>query len=429
MLSLSGCETFRFITDLPRGKPCLFVILPWLEGFTVTSALDWITRLVSLDTTSRRSNLELIGFVAQELQRLGLTPVTLPNQDGTKANLVVTIPAHDGSTDGGVALSGHSDCVPVEGQDWDSDPFMPQIRDGRLFGRGTADMKSFVGAVMASLPALVQTPLREPVHLLLSHDEEVGCLGGEQMVKDLARLNIQPAMCIVGEPTGMRVIAAHKSINVFELAVTGVAAHSSRTPHGVNAIEYTSRAVAFIRSLADDFRDNGPYDMAYDVPYTTASVNTITGGVAENIVPDRCQVKFEFRSISAVDPNEVRARIQTYCQELQKEMRLENPQARVDLRSRATVPGLETDATSPAVQLGAILGGEPSASKVTYGTEGGLYKLAGMDTIVCGPGEIAQAHTANEFVELDQIQACETFIHNLVLYLSTSSPATDGTAR
>jgi acetylornithine deacetylase len=200
--------------------------------------------------------------------------------------------------------------------------------------------------MLASLPALVQTPLREPVHLLLSHDEEVGCLGGEQMVKDLARLNIQPTICIVGEPTGMRVIAAHKSINVFELTVNGVAAHSSRTPQGVNAIEYASRVVVFIRSLADDFRDKGPYDRAYDVPYTTASVNTITGGVAGNIVADRCQVEFEFRSISAVDPNVVRARIQTYCDELQKEMRLENSRARVDLRSRAMVPGLETDATA-----------------------------------------------------------------------------------
>jgi len=395
----------------------------------VTSALDWTKRLVSIDTTSRGSNLELISLISEEFQRYGLTPATTPNEDATKANLVVTIPSHDGRTDGGIALSGHTDCVPVDGQDWDTEPFTPQIRGGRLFGRGTADMKSFVGAMLASLPALVQTPLREPVHLLLSHDEEVGCLGGDQMVKDLARLNIQPTICIVGEPTGMRVIAAHKSINVFELTVNGVAAHSSRTPQGVNAIEYASRAVVFIRSLADDFRDKGPYDKAYDVPYTTASVNTITGGVAGNIIADRCQVEFEFRSISAVDPNVVRARIQTYCDELQKEMQLENPRARVDLRSRAMVPGLETDAASPAVQLGAILGGEPSASKVNYGTEGGIYKLVGIDTIICGPGEIAQAHTANEFVELDQIQACETFLHKLVLHLSTSSPDTDGTAR
>lgn len=395
----------------------------------MTSALDWIMRLVSLDTTSRGSNLALIDLVAKELQRHSLTPTILHNADGTKANLVATIPAHDGTTDGGVALSGHTDVVPVDGQDWDTDPFTPQIREGRLYGRGTCDMKSFIGGILAALPDLARAPLREPVHLVLSYDEEVGCLGAEQMVHDLAGLGVRPTTCIVGEPTGMRVITAHKSINLMELTVHGVAAHSSLTPQGVNAIEYASRAIVFIRSLAEEYRLQGPYDQAYEVPYTTASVNLVDGGIAGNIVADRCMAQFEFRSIGSVDPNEVRARIQAYCDELQEIMRHENAQARVDLRTLAMVPGLETSEASPAVQLGALLGGIPSASKVTYGTEAGLFQAAGIETIVCGPGEIHQAHTANEFVELDQIRACETFLDNLVLHLSMPSLITTGASR
>ncbi len=395
----------------------------------MTSALDWIMRLVSLDTTSRGSNLELIDVVFQELQRHGLTPTILANGDGTKANLVVTIPADDGRIDGGIALSGHTDVVPVDGQAWDADPFTAQIRNGRLFGRGTCDMKSFIGVILATLPDLARAPLREPVHIVLSYDEEVGCLGAAGMVPELARLGVRPTTCIVGEPTGMRVISGHKSINLLELTVHGVAAHSSLTPQGVNAIEYASRAIGFIRSLAEEFRQQGPYDEAYDVPYTTASVNLVDGGTAGNIVADRCTAQFEFRSIAAVDPIQVRARIQAYCDDLQERMRHENTQARVELRTLAMVPGLDTGGQSPAVHLGAALGGIPSASKVTYGTEAGLFRAAGIETIVCGPGDIRQAHTANEFVELDQIRACETFMHNLLLHLSTPSLITVGATR
>jgi acetylornithine deacetylase len=395
----------------------------------VTSAVEWITRLVSIDTTSRGSNLELVELVAAELKRHGLTPVTLPNDDGTKANLVVTIPAQDGSRDGGIALSGHTDAVPVDGQDWDTDPFTAQIRNGRLYGRGTSDMKSFIGVILATLPALTRAPLRVPVHIVLSYDEELGCLGAAQMVQQLGGLDVRPTTCIVGEPTGMRVTTAHKSINLMELTVQGVAAHSSLTTAGVNAIEYAARAIAFVRSLAEEFKAQGPYDEGYDVPYTTASVNLVNGGTAGNIVADRCTAQFEFRSIGSINPNAVRARIQAYCDDLQATMQRENAKAHVDLRTLAMVPGLETSEASPAVQLGKVLGGIPSASKVTYGTEAGLFQAVGIHTIVCGPGDIQQAHTANEFVELDQIRACETFFENLVLHLSTPSPITDGATR
>ena len=384
-------------------------------------AVDWTKRLVSLDTTSCRSNLELIDVVFTELQRHGLIPTLLPNDDGTKANLVVTIPARDGRIDAGVALSGHTDVVPVNGQDWDTDPFTAQIRDGRLYGRGTCDMKSFIGVILATLPDLARAPLRDPVHIVLSYDEEVGCLGGARMVSELAGLGVRPTTCIVGEPTRMQVTSGHKLVNLLELTVHGVASHSSLTPQGVNAIEYASRAIGFIRSLAEEFRQHGPFDQAYEVPYSTASVNLVGGGTAGNIVADLCRAQFEFRSIGSVDPFQVRARIQAHCDDLLESMRHESAQARVELRTLAMVPGLDTDPARPAVRLGVDLGAVPSAHKVTYATEAGLFQAAGIETIVCGPGDINQAHTANEFVELAQIRTCQTFLDNLVLHLSTPS--------
>lgn len=393
------------------------------------SALDWTKRLVSLDTTSCDSNLELIDLVAQELVRHGLRPTIVGDDGATKANLVVTIPAHDGSTQGGIALSGHTDVVPVAGQHWDTDPFTAQVARGRLYGRGTCDMKSFLGAILATLPDLVQAPLSQPVHIMLSCDEEIGCVGAARLIPDLAGMGVRPTICIVGEPTGMAVTTAHKSINLMELTVHGIAAHSSLTPNGVNAIEYISRAITFMRSLADEFREQGPYDQAYDIPYSTASVNLVAGGTAANIVADRCTAQLEFRSIGSADPHQIRSRIQLYCDQLQESMRRENAEASVELRTLAMVPGLETSPGSPAVQLGVALGGVPSAKKVTFGTEAGIFQGAGIETIVCGPGDIAQAHTANEFVELDQIRACEAFLGNLVGYLATAARPTLAGAR
>ena len=386
-------------------------------------SLDWITRLISLDTTSRNSNLELIDLVAEEMRRHGLAPTILPNEDGTKANLLATIAAQGGSTDGGVVLSGHTDVVPVDGQDWQTEPFEPQVRDGRLYGRGAADMKSFIGVIVAGLPSLVAAQLTEPVHIALSYDEEVGGGGGAQLVQDLVASGLRPSTCIVGEPTSMRVIAAHKSINLVEITFCK-AAHSSLTPQGVNAIEYASRAVVFIRQLADEFKQSGPYDDAYVVPFTTASVNIVNGGIAANIVPDRCTVQLEFRSISGVDAHEVLGRISAHCDELQEQMRQEHPEAGVEVRTLAMVPGLDTGRSSPALALGALLGGTPSTDKVTYGTEAGLFQAAGIETVVCGPGDIQQAHSPNEFIELSQIRACEDLLDRLIQHLDAVT--TDG---
>lgn len=382
-------------------------------------SLNWIVRLVSIDSTSRLSNLPVIDAVAGEARRLGLDPKICPNPDDPhKANLLITVPGADGSTGGGVVLSGHTDVVPVDGQHWHSDPFAPEVRDGKLYGRGACDMKAFIGVAVALLPAMAAAELTEPIHLALSYDEELGCVGGDQIVKDIAELGLTPRSCFVGEPSSMRVITGHKSVNQLKITFHGKAAHSSLTASGVNAIEYAARMVTWIRGRADDWRANGPFDAAYALPYTTTGTNVIHGGIATNTVPDLCMVGAEFRSIGALDGQATRAEYEAYAKELEVRMRAENPSARVDFEVVAVVPGLDTPPGAKTVSLGHALGGVPSDDKVTYGTEAGQFAGAGIETVVCGPGDIAQAHTANEWISLDQIRACEIFVQRLIAHLS-----------
>ncbi|OMH23336.1 acetylornithine deacetylase (ArgE) [Tersicoccus phoenicis] len=378
------------------------------------ASLDWTRRLIAVDTTSRNSNLELIDLVAAEVRRLGVEPLLVPNEDGAKANLFATFPAADGSTDGGIVISGHTDVVPVDGQDWFSDPFSAQIRDGRLYGRGAADMKSYIGAALTLLPRLAEADLSTPVHLALSYDEEIGCVGGGRLVAELERRGIRPEFCIVGEPTSMRVIAEHKSVNVFRATFTGVAAHSSLTPDGVNAIHHASRFAVAFAEMVDGWRENGPFDPGYVVPFSTGGVNLVHGGIASNTVPDRCVLEFEFRSVAAVDAAEVTSRVRAALAEIDARMRAEDPRAGVAVEVIGQVPGLRTPPGSAVLGLGADLGGLPSEEKVTYGTEAGQFTGIGIGTIVCGPGDIAQAHTADEWIELDQIAACEKFFDALL---------------
>lgn len=378
------------------------------------SSWPWIQRLVALDTTSRDSNLPLIDVVAASVRELGLEPHLLPDETGTKANLVVTVPAADGSTSGGVVLSGHTDVVPVDGQAWDSEPFEATIRDGRIYGRGTADMKSFVAVALEALPRIVATPLREPIHLALTYDEEIGCLGGAQLVSAIPGLGLTPRAAIVGEPTSMRVIMGHKSMNVLAVTFHGVAAHSSLTPHGVNAVEYAAAFIRFVRERAQAWRTDGPFDDAYPVPYTTGGVNLVTGGIAANTVADRCRLELDFRTLPALDPESVRQELRAQAAALQEQMQSENPAARVDVEVVAAVPAFEAIPDSATVALAVDLGAAVSDERVTYGTEAGQFASIGIDTIVCGPGDIAQAHGPNEYVELSQVVACEEFVARLV---------------
>ncbi len=387
------------------------------------ASLPWVERLVSIDTTSRDSNLPLIEVVAQEMRSRGIEPHIFTTDDGTKGNLLATVPAADGSTSGGVVLSGHTDVVPVDGQSWTSAPFEPQVRDGRLYGRGTCDMKAYIAVALHTLPAMLEAELSEPIHFALSYDEELGCLGGAVLVKQIADLGLAPRVCIVGEPTMMQVVRAHKSINSVRVTFHGVAAHSSLTPNGVNAVEHAAAFITKMRAMATSWRTEGPYDSAFPVAYSTTSVNIVEGGIAGNTVPDRCVVQLEFRTIAADDPEVVTDRLRGFVAEIEAEMKTEDERAHVDVEVLAAVPGLDTEADSTAVELAVALGAEASPEKVTYGTEAGQFAGSGIETVVCGPGDIAQAHAADEFVDLAQIQQCERFMTDLVAHLSTGQNA------
>ncbi len=390
------------------------------------ASLDWIKKLVAFDTVSRHPNMGLIETVRDHLQSFGINSTLTTDPTGRWANLFATIPARDGATKGGVVLSGHTDVVPVDGQKWDSDPFVPEIRDGLLYGRGTADMKGFIGIALTKVPAMLAAKLDKPIHFALSFDEEVGCVGAPLMIADLQKRGVAPSGCIVGEPTSMRPVIAHKGINTYNCCVKGFAAHSSLTPHGLNAIEYAARLICFIRDIADEFRARGPFDEQYDVPFSTAQTSMIQGGNAINTVPAECRFSFEFRNLPTLDPEAIFARIDAYAHDtLLPRMRREHASAAIEISKIASAPGLDASEQAAISQLVRALTSDAQKRKVAYGTEAGLFQNAGVPSIVCGPGNIEQAHKPNEFVSLEQIVACEAFIdkfiHSMTLGASTGS--------
>jgi acetylornithine deacetylase len=388
------------------------------------SSLPWIKKLVSFDTVSRNPNMGLIETVRDELRAAGIDATLTTDRSGKWANLFATVPAHDGQTNGGIVLSGHTDVVPVDGQNWDSDPFKPEIRDGLLYGRGTCDMKGFIGAALSLLPKMQATKLARPIHFALSFDEEVGCVGAPLMIDDLQKRGVRPDGCIVGEPTSMRPIIAHKGINTYNCCVRGLAAHSSLTPHGLNAIEYAARLICFIRDVADEFRAQGPFDEQYDVPFTTAQTSTIKGGNAINTVPAICNFEFEFRNLPTLNPDLVFERIEKYAREtLLPKMQKEHACAAIEFSKIASAPGLDASEQAAITQLVRALTENQEKRKVAYGTEAGLFALAGVPSIVCGPGNIEQAHKANEYVSLEQLAACEAFLGKFIHSMSVEAHA------
>ena len=378
------------------------------------ATLEEITRLIGFETVSRDSNLPLIDYVSERLNALGIESKLIHDATGQKANLLATIPAGDGTRTGGIVLSGHTDVVPIDGQDWSSDPFTPQIRDGKLYARGSSDMKSFIGVVMTRLDSMVAARLSEPIHLAFSYDEEVGCIGAVDLVTAITADGLKPRGAIVGEPTSMRVMRGHKSVNVIRVDFHGVAAHSSLTPQGVNAIAAAADFAAYVDGKAKEFADAGASDEAFIVPYTTTTVNQIQGGIAVNTIPAACTLHFEFRSIAADDPVKLIEEFRAEALRIEALMKAQNPEARVDFTVLAQTPGLDTPADASIVSFASDLGGTLSPDKATYGTEAGLFSNAGIPTVVCGPGDIAQAHAPDEFIALEQIAACESFIDNLV---------------
>ena len=379
------------------------------------NTINRLSRLIAFDTTSRHSNLALIHDCADYLESLGLKPWLSHNADQSKANLFATIAAADGNTEGGLILSGHTDVVPTDGQAWQSDPYRADIREGRLYGRGSTDMKGFIAAVLAAAPAMVQAELKRPLHIALSYDEEIGCLGAPVMIAELQKRGLTPEHCIVGEPTSMRMVVAHKGIHTFRCAVHGKAAHSSLTPQGVNAIEYAAKLIVFINELAGRLKARHDTDPDYDVPFSTLSVNTIAGGIAGNIVPQLCEFEFDYRNLPHMSPADITAPIEAHIREvLQPQMQAVDAACRIDMRHGENVPAMPEAEAALLHDLITQLVEDSSRLKVAYATEGGQFQQAGIATVICGPGNIEQAHKADEFVELSQLARCDAFLHKLI---------------
>ena len=378
-------------------------------------SIEWTKKLVSFDTTSRLPNLALIETVRDYLKTLGIETTLTSGPDRRWANMFATLPAYDGTTTGGIVLSGHTDVVPVDGQAWDTEPFSAEVRGSNLFGRGTCDMKGFIGSVLALVPQIRASRLAKPVHIALSFDEEVGCLGAPFMLADIQKRGVKAEGCIVGEPTGMRPIIGHKGINVYRCCVRGHAAHSSLTPRGLNAIEYAARLICRIREIADRLRSDGPFDAYFDVPFSSAQTSTIIGGNSVNTVPASCEFEFEFRNLPTESPDEIISEIKSYAQEvLLPQMRSESPVAAIDISALAVAPAFDANEAAAITHLVRALTASSGKNKVAYGTEAGLFERAGIPTIICGPGDIANAHKANEFVALSQIDACDIFLQALI---------------
>ena len=383
------------------------------------ASMKEIHELIAVDTTSRDSNLPLIENVVKKLDAYGISSQLIHNDEGTKANLLATIPAADGTRTGGIVLSGHTDVVPVDGQDWSSDPFDAQVRDGKLYGRGTCDMKGYLGVILAKLDQLTSAKLAEPIHLALSYDEEVGCVGAVSLVQKIVDENLAPRGCFVGEPSSMRAIRGHKSMNVFRAEFNGVAAHSSLPSEGVNAISYALRFANFVEEVSVELRSDGPRDQSFIEPTTTMNVNKFDGGIAVNTIPSQAVVHFEYRSLAVVDREALTGRFRDEAAKLEAEMREQNPACSVKFAQQAGAPGLDTAPDEEIVSFAASCGAIATDEKVTYGTEAGLFAAAGIPTVVCGPGDIAQAHAPDEYIELEQIVACENFIDSLIAKASS----------
>lgn len=377
--------------------------------------LDWLRQLIAFDTTSRQSNLALINHVASYLESRKLSPWLAYNVSGDKANLFVTIAASDGSTSGGLVFSGHTDVVPVDGQDWLSDPFVADVHDGCVYGRGSSDMKGFIASVLAAVPAMQAARLKRPLHIALSFDEEIGCLGAPIMLAELEKQCLQPQFCIVGEPTSMQMVVAHKGIHTFCCEVHGKNVHSSLTPNGVNAIEYAARLIVFINQLAQELQQRADLDHAFDVPFATVSTGLIRGGTAINIVPDYCTFEFDYRNLPHMTVEELIKPIEHYITtELLPTMQTVAPEATIKLTHNVQVPALNDANDQQLYALINQLVDTDQRAKVAYVTEGGQFQNSGISTVVCGPGSITVAHKANEYIELEQLNRCDHFLHKLI---------------
>lgn len=375
------------------------------------SAREWLTRLVAFDTTSCHSNLALIEAIEAWLDTLGVRPVRVAGAEGKKANLLFSIGPE---ATGGVVLSGHTDVVPVDGQNWSSDPWTLSERNGRLHGRGTADMKGFIAAGLSRVPAMLAAGLKRPVHFALSYDEEVGLLGAPSLIEALMAKVPRPGLAIVGEPTGMHVVNRHKGIMGLRTTVLGHEAHSSQTHLGVSANIVATRLMSRIVEIADRLVLAAPPANGFELPHTTITIGLVHGGTAANILARECAFVWDIRSASPAEARAVYDEVDAYARQLESGIRARFPGCAIATEILSDVPPLTGVADAPALELLYRLTGTSDYEAASYVAEAGLFEQAGLPTVICGPGWIAQAHQPDEYIETSQLAASESFMDRLV---------------
>ena len=375
---------------------------------------DLLERLVGFPTVSRDSNLKLIEFIRDYLAQYDVESELFYNGERTKANLFATIGPRDR---GGIVLSGHTDVVPVDGQAWTVDPFELSEKEGRLYGRGTADMKGYLASVLAAVPLFVRSELEIPVQLAFSYDEEVGCLGVRPMLADLEQRTHKPLLCLIGEPTELKPVLGHKGKLAMRCQVKGAPCHSAYAPYGVNAIQYAARLINRLEEIGERLAQPEHRDERFDPPHSTVQTGVIKGGRALNIVPAECEFDFEVRALPGFDANTVADDLQTYAQaELLPKMRAVKSDADILLEPLSEYPGLATPPDSEAARILSALCGSDEFGTVAFGTEGGLFNRAGIPTVVCGPGSMDQGHKPDEYVTVGQLRDCDSMMERVARY-------------
>jgi acetylornithine deacetylase len=377
--------------------------------------IDILGDLIAFPTVSADSNLAMIAYIASQLEDCGATVHVMRDPSGKKANLFATLGPQK---DGGIVLSGHSDVVPVADQDWSSDPFQMIRRDGRLYGRGSCDMKGFIAATIAMAPIFAQAQHDRPLHFAFTYDEEVGCIGAGHLAQSLGDLGIKPSVAIIGEPTDMRIIEGHKGCYEYTTRFQGLAGHGSAPDLGVNAVEYATRYVSFLLDLKDQLRAMAPADSPFEPPWTTVNVGALNGGTVHNVIASKAQVDWEMRPVQRRDADFVKSRLQRYCRDvLLPKMQAVFPEASIQTEVVGEVDGLVPTLENEARQIVAALTGRNEAGVVPFGTEAGIFQNLGMDVVICGPGSIEQAHKADEFVAEDQLEQCLAMLGKLAANL------------
>lgn len=384
--------------------------------FSTQRSIELLGKLVGFDTTSHLSNLELIEYIEGYLKSYGVQSTLVHNTEGNKANLIATIGPN---VAGGVVLSGHTDVVPVDGQDWQSDPFKVREADGRLYGRGTSDMKGFIAVALAHVPLFAKAKLIRPIHLAFSFDEEIGCLGVQEMLEPLRDHIAAPRLVIVGEPTSMQVGNAHKGQMVSKTRIWGREAHSSRPDDGVNAVEVAAELIVHLGKMRDEARDNGIQDPAFTPAYTSFNIGPISGGSAFNIIPNYCDFDWEFRFVPGDDADSIIKAYNCYLETvINPDLSERFTGCRAENEVWAVLPPLKAEPGADAETLALALAERNDTTVLAFGTEAGHFQSIDFPTVVCGPGDIAQAHKPNEYIEITQLEACGKLMRRLAEVLA-----------